>query len=351
MEQVRRFSSPPVGMFARSIAMPFVVTRALLLVAGFLALTQSPRTHDEKRWEIAPDGQIRSIHLAREATALSADRYWPVNIFSRWDGGWYLDIVKHGYHFKPNHGLHANTAFFPLYPALMRAASTLFGRSDASILLAGLLISNLSLLVALAYLTALVRLDFSEEIASRSVLYLLAFPTTLFFSAVYTESLFLVQRIFQWRKVRADLATLALIPAALALHFAYLGRRFGNFWLFLQTEKDWGRPLIGAPGRFASFAHFAGGDLFVALLTLISIIVAWRRLQPSYALYATLVFLMPLASGSLLGMGRFCLVVFFLFIVLAIAGENDTFHRYWLILSSALAVLFMVLFSQWHFVG
>ena len=118
-----------------------------------------------------------------------------------------------------------------------------------------------------------------------------------------------------------------------------------------QTEKDWGRSLVGTPGRFASFAHFAAGDLFVALLALVSIAVAWRRLRPSYALFATLAFLMPLASGSLLGMGRFCLVIFPLYVVLAMAGENAAFNRYWLILSSALAVLCMALFSQWHFVG
>jgi hypothetical protein len=382
-------------MFAVRIAMPFVITRTILLIAGFLALTQMPRTHDEKRWEVGPDGQIHPVHLAREATTLSTHRYWAVNIFSRWDAGWYLDIVKHGYHYRPDQGLHANTAFFPLYPVLITAGTKLLGPRDVSILFAGILISNISLLIALGYLAALVRLEFGEEIASRGVFYLLVFPSTLFFSAVYTESLFLAaaliafyyarrgrwsvagvagaaaaltrapgilisvalvleylqQRDFQWRNVRADLAALALIPVALGLHFAYLGWKFGNFWLFLQTEKDWGRPLIGAPGRFASFAHFAGGDLFATLLTLISIVVAWRYLRPSYALYATLAFLMPLASGSLLGMGRFCLVIFPLYIVLAIAGANDTFNRYWLILSSALAVLFMVLFSQWHFVG
>lgn len=392
--QGQKFSAN-LHTFAVRIAVPFVLTRAILLTAGFLALTQMPRSHDEKRWEVSPDGQIHSVHLSREATALSVGRYWAVNIFSRWDAGWYLDIAKHGYHYKPGHGLHANTAFFPLYPALMAAGSKLLGQRDVSILLAGILISNISLLVALAYLRALVRLDFSEEIASRSALYVLVFPSTLFFSAAYTESLFLAaviiafycarrgrwllaglvgaaatltrapgvlifaalaleylqQRSFRWREVRADLVALALIPLALVLHFGYLGWKFGNFWIFLQTEKDWGRPLIGAPGRFASFAHFAGGDLFVTLLALVSIAVAWRRLRPSYALYATLAFLMPLASGSLLGMGRFCVVIFPLYIVLAMAGGNATFDRYWLILSSALAVLFMTLFSQWHFVG
>jgi len=387
--------APSLRTFALRIAAPFVFTRAILLIVGFLALTQMPINHDSKVWEVGPNGEIRQVYLSRGATALSGGRYWAVNIFSRWDAEWYLDVAKHGYHYKLGRGLHANTAFFPLYPALMAAGSKLLGQSDVSILLAGILISNISLLVALAYLMALVRLDFSEEIASRSALYVLVFPSTLFFSAVYTESLFLAaviiafyfarrdrwllaglagaaatltrppgilifvaltleylqQRNFRWQEVRGDLGALILIPLALFLHFRYLQWKVGSFWIFLQTEKDWGRPLVGAPGRFASFAHFAGGDLFVALLALISIVVAWRRLRPSYALYATLAFLMPLASGSLLGMGRFCVVIFPLYIVLAMAGRNATFDRYWLIVSSALAVLFMTLFSQWHFVG
>lgn len=382
-------------VLAVHIATPFVFTRVILLIAGFLALTQMPQHHDVTRRELGPDGRIHPVHLSREAASLSTDHGWAVNIFSRWDAQWYLDIAKHGYHYKPGDGLHANTAFFPLYPALMGASSKLFGKRDISILSAGLLISNVSLLVALAYLIALVRLDFNDEIANRSAFYLLVFPTTLFFSAVYTESLFLAaviiafyyarhdrwwlagiagaaatltrppgilmlaalafeylqQRNFRWREVRSNAAALALLPLALALHFTYLERKTGNFWIFFQTEKDWGRGLVGTPGRFASFAHFAGGDLFVALLALVSIAVAWRRLRPSYALYATLAFLMPLASGSLLGMGRFCLVIFPIYVVLAMAGENATFNRYWLILSGALAALFMALFSQWHFVG
>jgi len=385
----------PLRAFAARIAMPFVFTRTILLIAGFLALTQMPQFHDVKRREVGPDGRIHSVHLVPEPTALSGRDWWFVNIFSRWDAQWYLGIAKHGYHYKPGDGLHSNTAFFPLYPALMGASSKLIGKRDISILSAGLLISNVSLLVALAYLTRLVRLDFNDEIANRSAFYLLVFPTTLFFSAVYTESLFLAaviiafyyarrdrwwlagiagaaatltrppgilmfaalafeylqQRNFRWREVRSNAVALALLPLALVLHFGYLGWKTGNFWIFLQTEKDWGRSFIGTPGRLASFAHFAASDLFVALLALVSIVVAWRRLRPSYALYATLAFLMPLASGSLISMGRFCLVIFPLYVVLAMAGENATFNRYWLILSSALAVLCMALFSQWHFVG
>jgi len=377
--------------FAPRIAAPFVLTRTVLLIAGFLALTQLGTTRDMKVSEIGPDGEVRTVGLSRSPTALSADRYWVVNVFSRRDAEWYLGIAKHGYHFEP--GLQSNTAFFPLYPALMWAGSKLLGNSDVTILLVGFVISNVSLLVALGYLIALVRLDFDEDVAGRAVLYVLIFPTTVFFSAVYSESLFfativiafyyarrgrwlgaglagaaatltrppgflifaalaleyLYQRNFRWREIRPDVAALALIPLALTLHFGYLYWRFGNFLLFLESQKAWGR--LGGMPVAGSFARSAAGDLFLAALAVVSIAVAWRWLRPSYGLYATLAFLEPLASGTSYSMGRFCTTIFPIYIVLAMAGRNPAFDRYWVIVSSALAVLFMALFSQGHYVG
>src|SRR2546423_8513629 len=74
MEQARRLSSPRVGMFARSIAMPFVVTRALLLIAGFLARTQSPRTHDENDGKSVPMAEsVQSISRVRQRLSLPID--------------------------------------------------------------------------------------------------------------------------------------------------------------------------------------------------------------------------------------------------------------------------------------
>jgi hypothetical protein len=151
--------------------------------------------------------------------------------------------------------------------------------------------------------------------------------------------------------VGPDVAWLGLIPLALALHFGYMKWKFGNFWIFLQTEKDWGRAMVGEHGRWASFAHFSGGDLVIAILALALIALAWKRMRPSYCIYATLAFLMPLASGTLLGMGRFCAIIFPIYIGMALLGKNPVFERNWLIASSSMAVLMMAMFSQWRYVG
>jgi hypothetical protein len=58
------------------------------------------------------------------------------------------------------------------------------------VFVAGVLIANGALLAALAFLYGLARREFDEATAARAVFYMAAAPTTIFFSAMYTESLF-----------------------------------------------------------------------------------------------------------------------------------------------------------------
>jgi len=101
---------------------------------------------------------------------------------ARWDSVWYLHIAQAGYFAPPA------SAFFPLYPLLIHLGAAVFG----SAALVGALISFGSLLAALYLLYLLVRLDFSDQVARTTVLLLACFPTTVFLSAVYSESLFLM---------------------------------------------------------------------------------------------------------------------------------------------------------------
>ena len=41
------------------------------------------------------------------------------DVWARWDSGWFLRIAEHGYHTG------AETAFYPLYPALLAAAGSM----------------------------------------------------------------------------------------------------------------------------------------------------------------------------------------------------------------------------------
>jgi hypothetical protein len=103
----------------------------------------------------------------------------------RWDSVWFLAIASGGY------GDGAREAFFPLYPLLLRVAGVPFG----SALVGGALASTALLGVALVLLHRLVALDHDRAVARNAVLVTALFPMSFFFSAVYSESLFLALSI------------------------------------------------------------------------------------------------------------------------------------------------------------
>src|SRR5258706_9653254 len=77
----------------------------------------------------------------------------------------------------------------------MRLLAAPLGGSDDAYIVAGLVISNVSLLVALAYLARLVAVDRDAGTGTRAALYLLVFPTSIFLSVVYPESLLIALSI------------------------------------------------------------------------------------------------------------------------------------------------------------
>lgn len=163
---------------------------------------------------------------------------------ARWDSVWYLTIAEHGYGDKQDH---AQAAFYPLYPLLMRGLGWIVG----SPLVAGILVSLACFLVALVLLHKLAVLELGERDARGTVLLVAFFPTALFFSAVYSESLFLLvtvgaflaarNRRWAWAGALGGLAALTrnsgvllLVPLAI-LFFQQerYGRRRQALWLAL----------------------------------------------------------------------------------------------------------------------
>jgi hypothetical protein len=140
---------------------------------------------------------------------------------ARWDAAWYLVIAHYGY--RPEFGAMtaSRTAFFPLYPLGVR----LFSSLALAPVIAGVLLSVAALAAGLYGLHRLMdceavrlRLANGGEV-TRLVVLLTAFaPMALYFSAVYSESLyfalsvgvFLCARRGQW----AMAATLAALGGA-----------------------------------------------------------------------------------------------------------------------------------------
>jgi len=157
----------------------FLISRfAVLLTAylGFVILDTKPAK--------TPSGEA-VYHVARDSVL--------IDMGSRYDSSFYLWIAKLGYVDAEQDVRRA--AFFPAYPLLIRGVAQVFSSSPSirSLAIAGMVVSNLSLLVALILLFALTRLELGNDAAARrTILYIAIFPSAFFFSCVYTESTFLM---------------------------------------------------------------------------------------------------------------------------------------------------------------
>jgi hypothetical protein len=130
--------------------------------------------------------------------------------FKTWDGNHYLYLADRWYGPK-----HISNAFYPLLPALMRAAAPLAG-GDA--LLAGLAVSLVSAVAAVGYLFALTRAWRDEATALRACLLALAFPTAFYFGLLYSEAPFLLLALALFFHLRrGDLVPSLVCAAALPL--------------------------------------------------------------------------------------------------------------------------------------
>src|SRR3954452_10203486 len=99
---------------------------------------------------------------------------------ARWDSVWYLGIAHGGYD-------GASTAFFPVYPLLVRALAP--GGSPAALLVSAYAVSLASLAAALYLMRRLAEIELGPEAARRAVLLLAFFPGALWLGAPYSESL------------------------------------------------------------------------------------------------------------------------------------------------------------------
>lgn len=143
--------------------------------------------------------------------------------WANFDGVHYLTIAQKGY-------LQFQQAFFPFYPLLTRSINNFVHNYLAS----GLLISHLALIVSLYLLYRLVKMDFNQSIAKRSLIYLLIFPTSFFFGAVYTESIFLAFVLGAFLAARKNKWLLAGVLGALAS-----ATRFVGIFLFPALLVAW----------------------------------------------------------------------------------------------------------------
>jgi hypothetical protein len=280
--------------------------------------------------------------------ARSSPLHYLVNPWTNWDGAWFVGVAQHGY------SRAGSAAFLPLYPLLIRAGTPLGGGHYAVV---AVLLSVLFFLVACLLLYRLVAADFTPAVALWSVTFLAIFPSSLFFQAAYSESLFLLLSVacFYWsrrgrfwlaglagaaaaltrntgvilvlpmalyyleahgwrlRRVDRVAASLLLVPAGLAAYLAYLWARLGDPLAFLHVQTAWrrapafpaltvyrgavafGRGLYALAAGHASHAEIHNVIAFALLaIALALLVVGWRRLPAPYTAYALVAIVLPL---------------------------------------------------------
>jgi len=95
------------------------------------------------------------------------------------------------------------------------------------------------------------------------------------------------------------------------------------------------------------FPYFVlGFTLFIGAL----VILSWRFLRPSLAAYATVVFLISVATGSLTSSPRYYLSVFPAFMVLALVARGWTGLAY-VAIGTTISVIFTAMYALWYWVA
>ncbi|MFO0669072.1 MAG: mannosyltransferase family protein [Polyangiaceae bacterium] len=340
--------------------------------------------------------RLAMLALAWASSAVMAEGPFPppipgrLGFFVRWDVSWFLSIVRDGYSYTPGH--ESNVAFFPLFPILVRALAPLTGD-----IVAGLVIANAALFGAACILHMLARRESgSEVIARRAVLFLFAFPATLFHSVGYCESLFLFltlatfeaaarqrffvagafallsaatrssgvlvtlplayeilspTRVFPRRiTLRKEIAALALPPLGLAAYLAYVADRFGSVRVVVDVQRAWGRRLKPPWDAVDSIFHHKPPYALAFGLSLLALVVTFvvlvtRRARPSFVVFAALHLAYMTTSGLVEGMPRFVGAVFPIYLVAATETESRPTTRELLLVGCGVMVgMFVILF-------
>jgi hypothetical protein len=343
----------------RYILLMFFITRITLTVLGVFS-----------RIVLAPFSIMILETIGRKEYKIwiYTEHIW-LDIWGHWDTTEYLFLAKNWY---TGEGMTTIT-FFPLYSLLMR----LLGKIVGDYYFAGLILSNISLIIAAIFLYKLVRLEFDDKIALNSVKYLFLFPTAFIFSGIFSESLFLALIImcfyyakksnwmavgilgfflsltksigvfvalpllheyfrvkkYKFKEIKMDIIFLLLIPFGLVIFSAYNYYLTGDFIAFVHAQTAWGRSTSN-PIKTLVFGLFSSDiyAFFAVLFTLVFFAllnIYYKKIGFTYWLLGMYSILLPLLAtpvgkgNLLLGMPRFIAPIFPFYILFAKLSKNE----------------------------
>lgn len=339
-------------------------------------------------------GQSYQVTLDKPVSSL----YGWFEIWAKWDANRYLDIAKYGY--KAVGEGSENIAFFPLYPFLTGIAGFFAGDT-----LIGAFIVSAIASVALGLLfRRLVNLDYAEDVARSSVLFLFIFPTSYFLHIPYTESLFLALSIGCFYAVRKQYWQIAgllgyfacisringlillpvifiellllyketkkidwqwlwllLIPTGFLSYLLLNYQIFGDPFAFTKFQKNfWFKeltfPWVGIKGKWRTFMYDTPSssqmvgyqELFFVGLGFACTVWGWFKLRASYSIWMTFNWLLFVSTSFILSVPRYTITMFPIFILFAEFSSK----RFWVnLLITLWSILFLGLFISQFVTG
>ena len=291
------------------------------------------------------------------------------SVFKTWDGQHYLYLSQQGY--VPEQ---MSNAFFPLWPWLIRAGTTLVGGNS---LLVAMVLAHVFSLVVLVLFYKLVRHLYSARMAFRAGVLLLTFPTAFYLHLPYSEALFLclvvggiyalVRRRWLWAaglwylmplaRVQGMLMIVPLIVEMVVSHrkarrismlpYMFVGGAFmlgvATYFLFMQLGTgSWngGFAALKFYGNYYSLSlllkpwewvrlnflesflvlhgyRFSVIDRLFFAVFLLVLALGWRRMGKMLMSVMMVLGLVVALSGTFTSYPRYLLVVFPMYIVLA----------------------------------
>ncbi len=355
--------------FWRTLSLPALAFALATRVALFLAVWFSLRVIERRALYPAqvPDSFL-SNHPAFDGWA-------------RWDSAHYVAIAQLGYGLpNPNRG--EGLGFLPGYPLLMRYLIEIPGiePSSGAFAVAGILVSNILFLVAVVMMAFLAQQSFDSRSALTATMLFAIAPFSLFYSAAYSESLFLVLCLGtlilanrgQWvgAGVVAALASgtrlagLLLAPALIygawkegergwrlvwagiaptigfALWSLFTWWRHDNPLAYFDAQSEWGgwnehvryyadlalrEPsafLRGDPRNTVILLNLVVAILFVAFLPRV-----WKQTSPSVAMFTTLIVVIH-SMMTWVSLGRYLLPAVGVYLVAGSMLSNNATARF-----------------------
>jgi hypothetical protein len=327
-----------------------------------------------------------------------------LNLPARWDAIWYSQIAAFGYTFDGNPLRQQSVVFFPGFPLAIRLVNRFMG---GHLFYAAWVVALMAFALAIPRFLRLARHHLDERSATDSVWLLASYPFAIYFSAPYTEGLFLLascsvflamhERRFgsaalwglaaglirpngwllaipivllafdrqEWpTTVRERLRRVMPVAAPVAgvlLFTLYLYIEFGDGLVWIKGQAAWGRAYRGlhlfAADRLlyirdtglVRYLFDQPIDVLNTAAALLALGLVWpisRRLGLAYGALVAVMVLPPLLMGGATSMGRMTSVLFPIFIWLA---ERTERHRTpILVVFATLQGFAAVLFFTWR---